>query len=1078
MTNQAPPARTRRPATADRKVGAFLRSLSSRRGAVRPWRSSADDGFVLLETVVAIGLIAVVMAAFTTFFVNTVAYTSQQRATQIAAQVATSTVDTIRSLPASDPVNGHDATSVTAQFASASAAVAPWLQGMSQATDPLALTAGSGLTAVVPTAAVTQTVNNVAYKVNVYLGTCVILTGVTVNASCAVAAAGSGIGYLRAVVAVTWTGARCPSTGCLFVTSTLLSPVDDPLFSQTQSPPAAPTLTNPGAQISAVGDTVSLQLTSTAVPSARFAVTSATLPVGLTLDTASGLISGTPLAVTSSTSLTLTLTDGFGRAATASFTWTVVPAITTTAPAAQASLIGTAITPLTLPAASGGSPGYTWSDPDSTLPPGLTLATVSNRAVISGTPTTQGVFPVTLTVTDSTTTRSSTVSFSWTTSYPPLVAANPGPQTATVNTADSVTLSVTGGSGSFAWTGGSTLPAGLTVTTAGVISGTPTAVGVKAVVLVVTDTKSQVSQNVSFSWTVYARPSVTSPGNQQVTVGLSASLQLPTTCPNAPCSYALVNGPSTFAISSSGLLAGTVTSAAQTFNSVTVTVTDSSGAIASSAGFVVIVNRAPSIANPGNQTVAPSAPDSLDVAALTTGGTAPLTYSAVNLPSWLTLNSSTGLITGTAPSVGSTTTGIVLTVRDSLGVSGSSAAFSWIVGGPPSAPLAVLVANGDTRVTPSWTAPTTGPVTSYTATLSPGGGSCVTSTLSCAITGLTNGVDYSVTVRATNGDGTGPASAAALAIPYPAVMSAANGMSLWLDGADPAVLLGSSACTGAVSTGAVGCWKDKSGAPLNNFVQTAAANQPDVGQWNGLPAVSFPDSGVVLNSVLASGQFQTVFVAANLTNTGTAAQYVNLFGQATQDTNVRVGSQIFRSAPNVNDWSSNSTGTGDEFNWANGAQGANVSPPVAIITTDQAPAVKTFAASVSNTFMSRGAVGQVGDVITFNRVLTTTERRAIEEYLARKWGVTITPQAPPSIAASVASTTSVNVSWAAPAFNGGSAVSGYTVTSSPGAKTCTTTALTCRVTGLTDNVTYRFTVTANNVAGAGPPSNSSGSVKP
>ena len=39
----------------------------------------------------------------------------------------------------------------------------------------------------------------------------------------------------------------------------------------------------------------------------------------------------------------------------------------------------------------------------------------------------------------------------------------------------------------------------------------------------------------------------------------------------------------------------------------------------------------------------------MNVARLTTGGTAPLTYSAVKLPSWLTINASTGLITGTAP---------------------------------------------------------------------------------------------------------------------------------------------------------------------------------------------------------------------------------------------------------------------------------------------------------------------------------------------------------------------------------------------------------------------------------------------
>ncbi len=88
-------------------------------------RSPADDGFVLLETLVSISLIAVVMAAFTTFFVNSVAFTSQQRATQIAIQIANSTVEAIRALPASDLVNGHDPTSVKAQFAAASAAARP-----------------------------------------------------------------------------------------------------------------------------------------------------------------------------------------------------------------------------------------------------------------------------------------------------------------------------------------------------------------------------------------------------------------------------------------------------------------------------------------------------------------------------------------------------------------------------------------------------------------------------------------------------------------------------------------------------------------------------------------------------------------------------------------------------------------------------------------------------------------------------------------------------------------------------------------------------------------------------------------
>ena len=187
-------------------------------------RPAADDGFVLLETVVSIGLIAVVMAAFTTFFVSTVAFTNQQRATQVATQIANSAVEAIRALPASDLVNGHDPTSVKVQFAAASATVRPWLSTMTPATDSAAAP-GSGATAAVPTNGVTQTLNNIVYTSNTYLGTCVIPTGVTVNASCARGAAATGIGFLRVVVAVTWTGARCPPAGCGYVTSTLLSTV-------------------------------------------------------------------------------------------------------------------------------------------------------------------------------------------------------------------------------------------------------------------------------------------------------------------------------------------------------------------------------------------------------------------------------------------------------------------------------------------------------------------------------------------------------------------------------------------------------------------------------------------------------------------------------------------------------------------------------------------------------------------------------------------------------------------------------------------------------------------------------------
>jgi protocatechuate 3,4-dioxygenase beta subunit len=79
----------------------------------------------------------------------------------------------------------------------------------------------------------------------------------------------------------------------------------------------------------------------------------------------------------------------------------------------------------------------------------------------------------------------------------------------------------------------------------------------------------------------------------------------------------------------------------------------------------------------------------------------------------------------------------------------------------PSAPLAVsaVAANGAAAV--SWSAPADGgsPITSYTVTASPGGRTCSTASLTCTVTGLTNGTAYSFVVRATNAIGTGLASA-------------------------------------------------------------------------------------------------------------------------------------------------------------------------------------------------------------------------------------------------------------------------------------------------------------------------------
>ena len=89
----------------------------------------------------------------------------------------------------------------------------------------------------------------------------------------------------------------------------------------------------------------------------------------------------------------------------------------------------------------------------------------------------------------------------------------------------------------------------------------------------------------------------------------------------------------------------------------------------------------------------------------------------------------------------------------------------------------------------------------------------------------------------------------------------------------------------------------------------------------------------------------------------------------------------------------------------------------------------------------------------------------------------LTPGAP-TIGTAFAADAEVSVLFTAPS-DGGSAITGYTVTSSPHSLTSSgCTASPCTVTGLTNGTAYTFTVTATNSAGTGSASAASNSVTP
>jgi PKD repeat protein len=86
------------------------------------------------------------------------------------------------------------------------------------------------------------------------------------------------------------------------------------------------TVTNPGSQLGTVGTPASLQIQASDSASGQTLTYSATgLPAGLSINSSSGLISGTP-TTSGTSSVTVTATDTTGAHGSTTFTWTINPA--------------------------------------------------------------------------------------------------------------------------------------------------------------------------------------------------------------------------------------------------------------------------------------------------------------------------------------------------------------------------------------------------------------------------------------------------------------------------------------------------------------------------------------------------------------------------------------------------------------------------------------------------------------------------------------------------------------------------------------------------------------------------------
>ncbi len=235
---------------------------------------------------------------------------------------------------------------------------------------------------------------------------------------------------------------------------------DAPLF--TSSAPTSPALSN---------QSYNFTCTASGYPAPTFSVPANTLPTGLTLNPTSGAITGTPTATGVFTG-TITASNGIGTAATQNFSITInqAPAFTSAVPTSTG-LLNTAYS---FTCTASGYPAPTFSVPANTLPTGLTLTPTSGA--ITGTPTASGVFTGTITASNGIGTAA-TQNFSITINQAPAFTSSAPTSTGSAGTAYNFTCTATGYPlPTFSRTAGS-LPTGLTLSTAGVISGTPSVAG-------------------------------------------------------------------------------------------------------------------------------------------------------------------------------------------------------------------------------------------------------------------------------------------------------------------------------------------------------------------------------------------------------------------------------------------------------------------------------------------------------------------------------------------------------------------------------------------------------------------------
>jgi len=443
----------------------------------------------------------------------------------------------------------------------------------------------------------------------------------------------------------------------------------------------------------------------------------------------------------------------------------------------------------------------------------------------------------------------------------------------------------------------------------------------------------------------------------------------------------------------------------------------------------------------GSTTVNFSAPAS-------NGGSAITGYTITSDPGGFTC---TAAANATSCAVSGLTDGVAYTftavATNAIGNSSSSGASSSVTSaGAPGAPTSVTatVGNGSATVTVSGASANGSAITSYTVQAYDATGTAIagkTCTItspatSCAVSGLTNGSEYSFKATATNGVSTSVESSASATVTPAGVPSAPTGVS---------VTSGTGKVTVAWTAPAA------NGSPITSYT-VQAYNETGTAVSGASCTISAPSTTCDVTTNLVAGTAYTFKVTAtNAAGTGSASS-------ASSSAAINAAPSAPR---NVTATASNGAATVSWDAPLDERGSAVTGYTVTAYTSGNIVAGSCTATAPTETCSVTGLTN--GDLYTFKVTATNGIGTSVQSSASTAVKPSTVPNAPTAVVAS-AGDASASISFTAPANDGGSTITGYTVTASNGT-TISGTSSPLRITGLSNDVAYTFTVKATNANG-------------